>query len=205
MTITFPISLPASPAPRSLVLRAYDAAAVAESPFSLVQDVQEFGGQRWELDVELPPMKRVDAAAWVAALKSLRGRRGTFLYGPVVEASPQGTWAGTPLVDGAHAAGATAVSLKGLDASATIKADDYFNFGTGSSTRLHSALADATADGSGDVTIDIWPHLRAALADEAAIVSSSPKGIWRLASNTRQWDIGLAQIYGIRFVAVEAL
>jgi hypothetical protein len=47
--------------------------------------------------------------------------------------------------------------------------------------------------------------LREGLADNAAVVSSNATGTFRLASNARAWDLGLAQVYGIRFSAVEAL
>lgn len=206
MTISYPLSLPSSGF-RSIGLRVVDAVGVAESPFSFQADVQHFGGQHWEADIELPPLKRGgsdEAEEWVAFLLSLKGRYGTFLMGDPAGATPRGTWAGSPKVLGAHAAGANTLALDGFTAAATVKAGDYVQVGTGSTTHLHKALADGTADGSGLLTLDIWPNLRAALADNDAIVKTSAVGLWRLASNTRRWDIGLAKFYGIRFVAVEA-
>lgn len=203
MTISYPLTVP-SHGFRSLVLRAVEKVGIVESPTSFQPGIQDFGGQRWEADVELPPLSRADASAWVAFLQSLKGVYGTFLMGDPVGATPRGAWAGTPLVNGAHSAGAESLALDGLTASTTLKAADYINVGSGLTTHLHQLLADASANGSGQVTIDIWPPLRADLADNAAIVKTSAMGRWRLATNTRSWDIALAQIYGIRFVAVEA-
>lgn len=208
MTISYPLSLPSSRF-RSISLRAVDAVGVAESPFSFQPDVQHFGGQRWEADVEIPSPQRgdlydEDAEEWVAFLLSLKGRYGTFLMGDPAGATPRGTWAGTPVVDGAHAVGESTLNLKTLTTGATIKKGDYVQTGTGSTAHLYKALNDVTVDGTGLAALDIWPNLRTTLADDDAIVSTSALGLWRLASNVRSWDIGLAKIYGIRFVAVEA-
>ena len=48
-------------------------------------------------------------------------------------------------------------------------------------------------------------EIRAAYADDDPITLASPVGNWRLASNAREYSIGLAQVYGISFSAVEAL
>lgn len=204
MTITYPLSLPNTDV-RAIKIRAVDVVGLGESPFTFGQEVQQHQGQRWEADIELPPMKRADAEAWIAFLLKLKGRYGTFLLRDTISGTPRGTWAGSPLVNGAHAALATAVALDGFTPGATVSEGDWFSFGSGTSTRLHKSLTTATANGSGQVTLDIWPHLRESLLDNAAVVSSNATGTFRLASNTRAWDVELAQVYGIRFSAVEAL
>lgn len=204
MAITYPLSLP-STAIRAIRLTAVDVVAVGSSPFTLTDQVQQHSGQRWEADIELPPMVRADAEAWITFLLSLKGRYGTFLLRDTVSGTPRGAWAGSPLVKGAHSAGASSVTLDGLTPATTVKAGDYLQFGSGTSSRLHKVLADATADGAGEVSLDLWPSLRESLADNAAVVTSNAVGTFRLASNARSWDIGLAQIYGLRFAATEAL
>jgi hypothetical protein len=47
--------------------------------------------------------------------------------------------------------------------------------------------------------------LRSAPSDNAAIVVSSPKGVFRLTSGEQSWDINEATFYGITFGAREAL
>lgn len=205
MTISYPLALPNTDI-RSINLRAVDVVGMGQSPFTLSLQVQQHQGQRWEADVELPPMKRADAEAWIAFLLKLKGRYGTFLLRDPISGTPRGSWAGSPLVKGAHAAGASAVTIDGLTPLvATVSEGDFIQFGTGASTRLHKSLTAATANSSGEVTVDIWPNLRESLADNAAVVTSNAVGTFRLAGNSREWDIGLAQVYGLRFSAVEAL
>lgn len=205
MTITYPLALP-SVNIRGIRLYARNVVGVGQSPFTLTPQVQQHQGQRWEADIELPPLFRADdAEEWICFLQKLKGSYGTFLLRDTVSGTPRGAWAGSPLVVGAHAAQASAVNLDGLTAATTIKAGDYVQFGTGASSRLHKVLSDVTADGSGLATIDIWPNLREGLADNAAIVTSNAVGTFRLASNAVEWDIGIARVYGLRFAAVEAL
>ena len=205
MSITYPLALP-STGIRSIVLRANDVIGAGTSPFTLTTQVQQHQGQAWEADIELPPMHREDAEQWITFLLKLKGRYGTFLLRDTVSGTPRGSWAGTPLVLGAHAAGASSVMLDGLSDGATIKAGDWVQFGTGLTSRLHKVLSDAGPVGSPPAAeIDIWPNLRESLADDAAIVTSNAVGLFRLATNQRSWDIGLAEIYGLRFTAVEAL
>lgn len=205
MTISYPLALPNADI-RGISIRAVDVIGLGESPFTLTQQTQQHQGQRWEADIELPPMKRADAEAWVAFLLKLKGRWGTFLLRDSVSGTPRGSWAGSPLVKGAHAANANAVTIDGLTAGVgTVSEGDWIQFGSGTSTRLHKSLTTATANGSGEVTLDIWPNLRESLADNAAIVTSNAVGTFRLASNMRSWSVELAQVYGMRFSAVEAI
>lgn len=204
MTISYPLSLPSTRF-AAISLRAVDVVGAGVSPFTLTTQVQRHAGQRWEADIQIPPMLRAEAEEWIAFLLSLRGQWGTFLLRDSVSGTPRGSWAGTPLADGVHAAGAEVFNIKGLSAGATIKKGDFFQLGSGTSTRLHKSLVDATADGTGDAAIDIWPGLREALSGDEAVTSTNALGTFRLASNTRSWDIATAQIFGLRFSAVEAL
>src|SRR5690606_29710551 len=112
--------------------------------------------------------------------------------------APQGTWAGAPVVNGGDQTGLE-LEIDGLDEGATIKAGDYFQIGSGSTARLYKVLVDVTADSSGEVTLDIWPRLRESPADNAPLVTSTPKGLFRLASNETSWDADLASIFGLAF------
>lgn len=204
MTIFYPLALPDAGF-KSVRLTARDVVGMGQSPFTLTQQVQQHQGQRWEADIEIPPMIRADAEAWITFLLKLKGQYGTCLVRDGASGTPRGDWSGTPLVDGAHAAAAAALNIKGLTPFATLKAGDFLQVGSGTSTRLHKILDDVTADSGGLATVDLWPSLREALSDGASIVTSNAVGTFRLASNERSWDIGLAQIYGLRFTVVEAL
>ena len=206
MTISYPLSLPSTRFAPGTGIRARSGAAVSESPFTGEQQVYVQQLEVWSAQLVLPPMTRADAEAWIAFLLALNGREGTFLFGDPRNTTPQGTWAGSsPLVKGGSQTGKT-LAIDGLSAGATVKAGDWFQLGSGASSRLHKVTQDATANGSGEVTLDCWPRLRASPADNAALTIASPKGVFRLASNDLGWDFQPAQFYdGISFAAVEAL
>ena len=206
MSISYPLTFPTHTNVRSIDLRAVNAVAMSMSPFTYKQQVFAHQGQRWEADVTLPPMKRSDAEQWVAWLVSLKGLRGTFLMGDPVGCTPRGSAGGTPLVNGASQTGDT-LNIDGCTASQTpwIKAGDYIQLGSASSASLHKVLADANSDGSGEVVLDIWPNINVAQADNATVVTSNAKGVWRLANNESNWSINEIAVYGLTFGCTQAI
>lgn len=205
MTISYPLSLPASPVPSRVRIDMVDVVGITESTFTLSQEVFRHDGDQWAAQIVLPAQgSAAGFDEWAAFLAALGGRYGTFLLGEFPVRSPRGTWAGTPVVDGAGQSGRT-LALRGLSAGATVKKNDRFQLGSAGTSRLYMALTDATADGSGDVTLDIWPRLRESPADGAAVTTSSPKGLFRLADNRRGWDVEPGPFWGISFNAVEAI
>ena len=206
MTISYPLALPSHTGLRAIELRATNAVAYSRSPFTFAGQAFAYPGQMWQADVTLPPMKRADAEQWVAWLVSLRGQLGTFLMGDPIGETARGVATGTPLVNGADQTGGSLV-IDGATNSITgwLKAGDYIQLGSGSTATLHKVLADANSDGSGNVTLDIWPHIRTAPADDATVTVSNTVGRWRLASNESSWSVNEASIYGISFTAMEAV
>jgi len=202
MTISYPITLPTSPAPASVKLYGHAIVAVGVSPFTAQQQVYQHQGQFWRAQITLPPMRREDAEPWIAAMLSLNGRRGTFYLGDASATTPRGTATGTPLVNGASQTGQTLVT-DGWTSGVTgiLKAGDYMQIGD----RLYKVLADANSDGTGNATFDIWPRLRESPADNAAITVTNTKGLFRRADNAAEWDIAPGKIFSMSFEAVEAI
>lgn len=208
MSISYPLSHPATAVFRALNWRAMDVIAITRSPFTLREETQAFDGDAWGCDVDLPPMDRIEADAWIAWALALRGRLGTFHLGDPTAKTPKGIATGTPLVDGTQAAASRTLATKGWTTSTTgiLKAGDFIELGSGATRRLHRVLKDANADGAGKATLDIWPALRLeGAANNAAIVTANCAGTFRLATNAREWSVGEAKIYGLSFSAVEAL
>jgi hypothetical protein len=206
MAMTFPLAVPNLNHIRSVRFTLLDVVGGNESPYTLSQETYEHAGKRFAIEVDLIPMRRADAEQWVAFLAALRGRRGTFLLGDPVGQTARGIATGTPLVKGAGQTGGTLLT-DGWTISTTgiLKAGDWIQLGSGSTSRLHKVLQDANSDGSGNATLELWPGPRTAPADNAAIVVASTKSVWRLTGNERSYDIQTAQIFGISFSAVEAL
>lgn len=206
MAISYPLTLPSHTGIQSITFRAVNTVGISQSPFTYAQQAVAHAGQRWEVDVTLPPMKRADAEQWVAWLISLRGQLGTFTLGDPTGTTPRGSAGGTPLVNGASQTGGTLV-IDGCTASQTgwLKAGDYIQLGSAGSATLHKVLQDADSDGSGNVTLDIWPYIRTAPADDATVTTSNTVGNFRLASNQQNWNVNEASIYGMTFGAFEAI
>lgn len=205
---TYPLAFPSTKGPARISFRAVSVVGVQHAELTLEQTVYAWGGDRWEADIECPPMKVANAEPWVSGLLlALNGAEGTFLMGPADAGLTvqQGTWTGgSPLADGAVAAGVKTMDIDGLSAGATGKAGDWFQLGTGSSRTLHKLTQDFTANGSGEATIEFWPATRAAVANNDALTLATPKGLWRLASSVREWSVERAGLYGIRFACIEA-
>jgi hypothetical protein len=205
MPISFPISLPAAPAPSGISFRPRSVVGMDASPFTLQAQSFAWRGQIITASVRLPRMARASAEAWIAALMSLNGREGSFLLGDSASKVPRGVATGTPLVMGGGQTGTDLVT-DGWTPSVTgiLKAGDWVQLGTGSSSRLYKNLADANSNGSGQATLTLWPALRSSPADNAALTVSAPKGRFMLAGEY-EWDIDDARIYGLSFDAVEDL
>lgn len=194
MALTYPLATPTSIGIESIELRAVNAVAVSQSPFTYKQQVISHGGQKWEASVNIPSVHRDKAAEWKALLVGLKGQTGTFLLGDPDYATPQGTVTSCVLTGSAGSDSASVVM------TGTLKAGDYIQLGSGSAAKLHQVLLDQSGNG----TIEIWPSLRSGYVS-SAVIFNSPKGVFRLSNNVTSWSINNASIYGISFEAVEAV
>lgn len=194
MALTYPLSMPTTIGIEQIELRAVNAVATSQSPFTYKQQIVSHGGERWEASVTIPSVRRDLAAAWKAMLTGLRGPQGTFLLGDPDYATPRGT------VSACQISGNAGDSSVTCYMTGTLLAGDYIQLGEGANARLHQVLEDQSGDGS----LEIWPALRTnnTLTD---VVTNSPKGVFRLAQNTTSWSINNSSFYGISFEAVEAI
>lgn len=208
MAISYPRSLPTHTGISSIELRTINAVAYSRSPFTFSGEAFEYAGKMFQADVTLPPMNRSDAAQWIAWLVSMKGQVGTFYLGDPAAATPLGSArdADTILVNGAVSSGNT-IAIDSAPASQTgyLKAGDYMHIGSGTDRQLFKVLQDVDTDGSGGATVDVWPDVRTAILNNAAVNVENTQGVFRLASNEQSWSIDNASIYGITFGAVEAL
>jgi hypothetical protein len=209
MAYSYPLTLPTVSGIRSINLRARNVVGISQSPFTLKQQVIAHSGQQWEADISLPPMTRDEGEDWVSFLVKLKGQQGTFLLGDPSGATPRGsaaTTAGTPVVNGAGQTGSS-LTIDGLPVSVSgyLKAGDYIQLGTASSSTLHKVLNDVTTSASGEASLDIYPSIRTAPADGSSVTVSNAKGVFRLSSNETSWSISEVELFGISFSAVEAI
>lgn len=197
-------------AAQRIKITAWTKTAMSVSPYTGSQQVYQWPGEGWALDVSLPPMKATDAEEWIAFLLQLRGRSGLFEFGDTARTSPRGVATGTPLTFGTgNVTFSPMLATDGWTNSVTgiLKAGDYIQIQvSGGVKRLHKVLADANSGATtGPANLYLFPRLREIIPDNTPIVIASPRGTWRLANDDTEWDIDAAKVYGLRFSAIEAL
>ena len=199
MAISYPVSLPTHTGIAQIELRAVNAVAYSQSPFTFAGQAHAYQGQMWQADVTLPPMKIADAEQWLAMLISLRGKYGTFLLGDPLRTSLRGTATSCSITG---SSGDNTVSAT-VPSGETLLAGDYIQLGSASTATLHKVLVDYTGTGA-DADLEIWPALRVNQSSASATLSNA-KGNFRLSTNEQAWSINEASIYGITFGAMEAI
>jgi len=208
MTISYPLAMPTVTNIRSIDLTATNAVSYSRSPFTFAGQAQEFTGKMWQATVTLPAMKRAAAEEWISFLLSLKGQVGTFNMGDPVAAMPRGSArnADNISLNGALTSGSEIVMDGGVqNQTGYLKAGDYLQIGTGPTQQLFKVLADANTNGTGDITVDVWPNVRTSIANDALVTVQSTKGIFRLASNETNWSVNEVAVYGMTFAAIEAV
>ena len=199
MAITYPVALPTHTGIAQIELRAVNAVAYSQSPFTFAGQAHAYQGQMWQADVTLPPMKTADAEQWLGFLLSLRGQYGTFLLGDPLRTSLRGTATSCSITG---SSGDNTVSAT-VPSGETLLAGDYIQLGSASAATLHKVLVDYTGTGSA-ADLEIWPAIRTTHSASSATLSNA-KGNFRLSTNEQAWSINEASIYGITFGAMEAI
>ena len=209
--ITYPLTAPSISGlgPQDFSMHEVNVVGETESPFSLGQQIQQWSGQAWRIEANLPPMLLAQAEQWIAFLGALFGKYGTFLMGDYNRTTPQGPLSGSPLSSGgANTAGLNQLSVRNAPLSITnwAVAGDYIQLTAPSSPqRLYKILQNASTDGSGNVTLQIFPNLRENVPDGTSIITSNCKGTFRLQDNTFVWKLDKNKVYSISFKAKEAI
>ena len=206
MAITYPLTAPLSTLGlEQLQMRPRNAVAVSESPFTYKQDIVAHTGKAWACNVRIPSQQRDLVEDWLAFLLSLKGPVGTFLMGDPIGATPRGSakdTPGTPAVQGAAQTG-NELNIDGLPLSATgyLLAGDYIQLGAGSTARLYKTLTQTNSNGAGQATLDLWPDILTAPADDETVVVANTAHLWRLTSTVTPWLAQNANVLGIEFEA----
>lgn len=204
--VTYPLDFPAVGVTDSS-FRLKRVVSESTSVFTGASQFYKHQGEWWEGEVTFRVMRRADAALVQSFLAKLRGKYGTFLYGdPDALALGKLGVGGTITVNGAGQTGNT-LTVDGMTTSTNgiLKAGDYFQIGTGSSARLYMATENLDSNGSGQGTLTFEPKLKESPADNASIISTAPKGVFRLSENTSEWRAGATNLYEITIAFKEAV
>jgi hypothetical protein len=155
---------------------------VFQSPLSGYVQSTEIPGQSWFASLTFNNLTDADQRVLAAFILSLRGSAGRFYLPDHALITPRGTLGGTPVVKGASQTGRT-LAIDGATINITnwLRTGDYFHFDTPAGGReLKMLTADASSNGTGDVTLNFESAIRASPADNAPIVTASPSCIMML-------------------------
>jgi len=179
----------------SMSIRMVHANAVSQSPYTLQQQVQSYGGMRWEVDVNLKPLNNQDALAVQAFFVKLSGRKESFEL-PMVHS-----------YNANHSTSITGVTVNGNQS----KGDNTFAVTTSTAIpagRMFSIVGrvymNTNTSGTGNVTLDIVPPLRTNVSDNATVFFN-PAGLFGLTSDEVAWGISNDLKYGFSFTCVERI
>lgn len=153
------------------------------SPYSGSTQVIDLLGERWAAQLSMPARARRSGAgaAREAFFGQLRGMDGTVALWHLARPVPVGSMRGAPTLASIAAQGAQTLVINTSPSTpgATVKAGDMLGCGG----QLFMVAADATANGSGQITAATVNRVRAALASATAVVWDRPKTTFRLASD----------------------
>lgn len=188
-------TFPSTPAPS-----AFDPSSNSPARISIAQNlkvqVRTTGAQRFGGTLSWEVATRVQMAPIIAFLMAQDGQAGNFqIVLPTPFDVPQGSWAGTPVVDGASQAG-SAIALRGFtpSASGVCKAGDVFKFA--GDTKVYMVTADANASGAGKATVSIKPKLMLSPADGEALTFTAVPFTMMQAGDLVKWSVRPPALFG---------
>lgn len=206
MPITYPIDFPTTFGISDFNIGLDHAVAGAESEFTFEEQIQEHQGVAWDISFTIELLNRDQAEEYNAFILKLGGRKGTFTMSIPGSETARGVATGTPLVNGASQTGVDLIT-DGWTPSQTniLRAGDFIQIGTGSGTKLHKILEDVDSDVSGNATLLLAPKIITAYADNASIVVSNAKGLFRAKTNFSPVNIKPPNQHTINFSAREVV
>lgn len=163
----------------SIERRLATAVSAQTSPFTGSQQVQDWGGEWWEVTFDVALTKGRNGRRLSAFFTALGGVRGWFVLRDPSAARPD-LAAMDIAVAGAGQSGNTLVT-SGWDAEAlALEAGDFFSIGTGQDMRLHQITEDVVADAGGEAVLTFTPRLRSAPVDLSPVEVAAPGVALRL-------------------------
>jgi hypothetical protein len=187
---------------QSLERRLVTTSAVATSPFTGTEQVQDWGGEWWEYGIEMARMNGRDGRRLSAFLTALGGPRGRFLFrDPTIR---QLGLAFAPYVAGAGQTGGMPTTGGWPASSTPLFAGDFFSLGNDHQTQLYQLTSDVVSNAAGLATINFVPRLRASPADGAVLQIAAPAVLLRLTAPVPT-RIGRADTFLFTLTAREAL
>jgi hypothetical protein len=143
-------------------------------------------GSRWGWSITMKAMSNAEREDFEGYLVGLSGREHRISTHDWKHPAPRGNCSLTGVTLNASAAQfATSVVLTGCGAGKTLLRGDWIGFSSGQLCRV---IADAAADGSGVMTVNIRHSLRSALSSSSAVTLDKPTALYILADSTLEFS-----------------
>ena len=196
-------TFPTSPAFQSLNIQSIQPTLISRT-ISGRRQARQIGGQLWKMTATFPPMTRAQFAPIYAFIVAQRGRYESFSLVPPVVGNPQGSAAGTPLVNGASQTGRSLETDGWTQNTAIFKAGDYLKLA--GNDKVYMVTADATtAVSSSALTLTIEPALVASPANNEVIIYESIPFTVALTSGVQEFSTGATGVYEFEIDLEEVL
>jgi len=167
--------------------------------------VLEVAGPVWSVTFKVNPLYEASAGAWKALIMLLKGQTNQLSFYDIRRPVPLGTMRGSPVLGSAAAQGATTLSLDaGIgQANTTLLQGDLLQLGSGATQQVVMVTSDATANGSGVISVAIEPPLRNAFSAADVVVWDRPAALFRRTTSEVTWDYTPRIVKGFGMALIE--
>ena len=155
---------------RNFELRLVPNVRVFVGPYTPAVQAIDLLGERWQMRFDLvPTTSSIEAAAREAFFDRLKGQLNYVTLPNLRLLVPQGTMRGSPVLTSAVAQLANTLPIT-TTAGATLLAGDMI----GCNGQLFRVMANATADGAGNMMVEVQGRTRTAISGGTAVVWNQP-------------------------------
>lgn len=190
-------TLPTSPAPREAHARLVTSRNELRSATGT--NAQRIGrkGDHYAYDVTMPPMTYAQSLEWIGLRTAVDQ-----VVMPVRQPGLDTGSPGTPLVNGAGQAGTTLI-MDGFTPGYMFRKGQYLTHVHVGRRRLYSAAAEATADGSGNLTLILETMLLYPPNDNDQVLVAQPEIEGFASFDDSLWTVDVARTVGLAFTIEE--
>jgi hypothetical protein len=165
-----------------------NAPTTATESKALIQHVRKIPAQRWEFTLTTVPLSKAEIRKLMSWVFSQNGRYGVFDTIMPVYSKPRGVASGSPVVRATATAGSTQIQMQGFSGpvNGQLLAGDFIRFANHS--KVYQLTADVNSNVSGQLTLPIYPQLRADVPlGTAAVVRDVPFTV-RLVRDAQEFE-----------------
>ena len=191
------LSLPIWPAPARMVPRLVSARNDLAPAFGGPTNRFARMGSRYALDVEMPPMKNVDAQDW-ADIDDEAATCILIIRQPGIDTGSPGI----PRVNGGSQAGSSLI-LDGLTPHYALQKNQWLTVTTGGQMFSYRAKSAVVADASGNLTVPMRTMLRVPPANNDVVEIAEPKIEGYVTVTEDAWSVDSAHIVALTFSITE--